>query len=83
VYWYVWQQTGKKCRTTLDPRLALTVPIAVCFTAGINGGQRKLLLFELICQRTADQSNLLLVFDEPFACVTDDFVPFIVDRLNE
>jgi hypothetical protein len=42
-----------------------------------------LLLFELICQRTADQSNLLLVFDEPFAGVTDDFVPFIVDRLNE
>jgi hypothetical protein len=41
-----------------------------------------LLLFELIYQRTKDQSNLLLVLDEPFAGVTDDFVPFIVDRLN-
>lgn len=51
-------------------------------TAGLSGGQRKLLLFELICQRTANQSNLLLVFDEPFAGVTDDFVHFIVDRLN-
>jgi hypothetical protein len=41
------------------------------------------LIFELICQRTAGQSDLLLVFDEPFAGVTDDFVPFIVQRLNE
>lgn len=53
------------------------------FTAGLSGGQRKLLLFELICQRTATQSDLLLVLDEPFAGVTDDFVPFIVQRLNE
>jgi hypothetical protein len=53
------------------------------YTAGLSGGQRKLLLFELICQRTVNQSNLLLVFDEPFAGVTDDFVPFIVERLNE
>ena len=53
------------------------------FTAGLSGGQRKLLLFELICQRTADKSDLLLVLDEPFAGVTDDFVPFIVERLNE
>jgi ABC-type uncharacterized transport system ATPase subunit len=51
--------------------------------AGLSGGQRKLLIFELICQRTAGQSDLLLVFDEPFAGVTDDFVPFIVQRLNE
>jgi len=51
--------------------------------AGLSGGQRKLLLFELICQRTAVQDNLLIVLDEPFAGVTDDFVPFIVKRLNE
>jgi hypothetical protein len=49
----------------------------------LSGGQRKLLLFELISQRTASHSNLLLVLDEPFAGVTDDFVPFIVGRLNE
>merc|ERR1712013_890263 len=50
---------------------------------GLSGGQRKLLLFELIFQRTASQDNLLIVLDEPFAGVTDDFVPFIVERLNE
>jgi hypothetical protein len=54
-----------------------------CLEAGLSGGQRKLLLFELISQRTASHSNLLLVLDEPFAGVTDDFVPFIVGRLNE
>ena len=51
--------------------------------AGLSGGQRKILLFELISQRTATQENLLIVLDEPFAGVTDDFVPFIVERLNE
>ncbi|KAL7473616.1 hypothetical protein ACHAXS_014099 [Conticribra weissflogii] len=49
---------------------------------GLSGGQRKLLLFELIFQRTSSQHNLLIVLDEPFAGVTDEFVPFIVDRLN-
>lgn len=57
--------------------------IAGQFMPGLSGGQRKLLLFELICQRTAVQDNLLIVLDEPFAGVTDDFVPFIVKRLNE
>eukprot|EP00584_Thalassiosira_punctigera_P010888 CAMPEP_0172545922 /NCGR_PEP_ID=MMETSP1067-20121228/15753_1 /TAXON_ID=265564 ORGANISM="Thalassiosira punctigera, Strain Tpunct2005C2" /NCGR_SAMPLE_ID=MMETSP1067 /ASSEMBLY_ACC=CAM_ASM_000444 /LENGTH=531 /DNA_ID=CAMNT_0013332759 /DNA_START=130 /DNA_END=1725 /DNA_ORIENTATION=- len=57
--------------------------IAGQFMAGLSGGQRKLLLFELIHQRTAAQDNLLIVLDEPFAGVTDDFVPFIVGRLNE
>lgn len=52
------------------------------FTAGLSGGQRKLFLFELIYQRTRNQKKLLIVLDEPFAGVTDDFVPFIVDRLN-
>jgi hypothetical protein len=53
------------------------------FMAGLSGGQRKILLFELISQRTALQDNLLIILDEPFAGVTDDFVPFIVERLNE
>ena len=53
------------------------------FTAGLSGGQRKLLLFELIYQRTMEQSQLLIVLDEPFAGVTDDFVPFITERLNQ
>jgi len=42
------------------------------FTAGLSGGQRKMLLFELIAQRTDNQSELLIVLDEPFAGVTDD-----------
>ena len=50
--------------------------------AGLSGGQRKLLLFELIYQRTMNKRDLLLVFDEPFSGVTDDFLPFIVERLN-
>jgi hypothetical protein len=48
----------------------------------LSGGQRKLLLFELIYQRTAKLNDLLLVLDEPFAGVTDDFVPWIVGRLD-
>eukprot|EP00977_Amphora_coffeiformis_P013134 scaffold3396_cov176-Amphora_coffeaeformis.AAC.7 len=53
------------------------------FTAGLSGGQRKLLLFELVVQRVAQQSNnLLICLDEPFAGVTDDFVPFVVQRLE-
>jgi len=53
------------------------------FTAGLSGGQRKLLLFELIYQRTKSQSKLLIVLDEPFAGVTDDFIPWITSRLLE
>ena len=55
------------------------------FVAGLSGGQRKLLLFELLRQRVAavTETKLLIVLDEPFAGVTDGFVPFIVDRLNE
>mmetsp|Transcript_6656 Transcript_6656/g.23546 ORF Transcript_6656/g.23546 Transcript_6656/m.23546 type:complete len:500 (-) Transcript_6656:72-1571(-) len=52
------------------------------FTAGFSGGQRKMLLFELICQRVAGRKGMLIVFDEPFAGVTDDFVPWIVGRLE-
>eukprot|EP00565_Helicotheca_tamesis_P009415 CAMPEP_0185737026 /NCGR_PEP_ID=MMETSP1171-20130828/29465_1 /TAXON_ID=374046 /ORGANISM="Helicotheca tamensis, Strain CCMP826" /LENGTH=429 /DNA_ID=CAMNT_0028407833 /DNA_START=265 /DNA_END=1554 /DNA_ORIENTATION=- len=52
-------------------------------TVGLSGGQRKLLLFELIFQRTRSQENLLICLDEPFAGVTDDFVPYITNRLME
>jgi hypothetical protein len=47
------------------------------FTAGLSGGQRKILLFELIVQRASQSGQqLLIVLDEPFAGVTDDFVPW-------
>jgi len=53
------------------------------FHAGLSGGQRKMMLFELIKQRTDGSSGLLIALDEPFAGVTDDFVPFIVAELRE
>jgi hypothetical protein len=47
------------------------------FTPGLSGGQRKMLLFELIVQRASQSGQqLLIVLDEPFAGVTDDFVPW-------
>jgi ABC-type Mn2+/Zn2+ transport system ATPase subunit len=66
-----------------DKHVIIGGSIAGTDMAGLSGGQRKILLFELIYQRTATQENLLIVLDEPFAGVTDDFVPFIVERLNE
>jgi ABC-type nitrate/sulfonate/bicarbonate transport system ATPase subunit len=75
-FWDIYVQEGK----------ADTIPVggtmAGTFTPGLSGGQRKLLLFELIYQRTAAQRDLLLVLDEPFAGVTDDFVPWIIARLQ-
>ena len=76
-YWDIYIKEEK------DKNIIVGGTIAGQFMAGLSGGQRKLLLFELIFQRTAAQDNLLVVLDEPFAGVTDDFVPFIVGRLNE
>lgn len=53
-YWDIYEREGTadsiKCGGTMAGE----------FTAGLSGGQRKLLLFELICQRTRDQSELLI-----------------------
>ena len=76
-YWDIYVKEKK------DKSIIVGGTIAGQFMAGLSGGQRKLLLFELIYQRTASQDNLLIVLDEPFAGVTDDFVPFIVKRLNQ
>lgn len=76
-YWDIYVKEKK------DQNIIVGGTIAGMFMPGLSGGQRKLLLFELIFQRTASQDNLLIVLDEPFAGVTDDFVPFIVGRLNE
>ena len=76
-YWEIYQNEGKAESIQVGGTMAGE------FTAGLSGGQRKLLLFELIVQRTKNQSSLLIVLDEPFAGVTDDFVPFIVEKLNE
>ena len=70
------------CNEERDATVAIGGKIGDRFMPGLSGGQRKLLLFELIYQRTKDQSGLLIALDEPFAGVTDEFVPFIVDRLK-
>ena len=75
-FWDIYEREGKASTIQVGGTMAGE------FTPGLSGGQRKLLLFELIYQRTMNQKKLLLVFDEPFAGVTDDFVPWIVDRLN-
>jgi len=76
-YWDIYEKEGKASKIKVGGTMAGE------FTAGLSGGQRKLMLFELICQRVADQSELLIVLDEPFAGVTDDFVPFLTGRLEE
>jgi len=76
-YWDIYVNEKK------DGSIKIGGTMAGEFTAGLSGGQRKMLLFELIFQRTKSQKGLLIVLDEPFAGVTDDFVPFIVDRLND
>jgi hypothetical protein len=75
-YWSIYQKEGK------DKRIQVGGTMAGEVTNGLSGGQRKLFLFELIYQRTKDETGLLILLDEPFAGVTDDFVPFIIDRLE-
>lgn len=76
-FWDVYQNEG------VDHKIKAGGTLAGKYTRGLSGGQRKLLLFELIYQRTKTQSDLLIVLDEPFSGVTDDFVPFIKRRLRE
>jgi len=74
--------SGRK-NESYNPNVKIGGTMAGEFTAGLSGGQRKMMLFELVRQRTSSQSDLLIVLDEPFAGVTDDFVPFITARLEE
>ena len=74
-YWNIYVDEEK------DLTIQVGGTLAGEYTAGLSGGQRKLFLFELICQRTRDQSNLLIALDEPFLGVTTDFVPFLIKRL--
>ena len=76
-YWGVYIKESK------EASIIVGGTIAGKFLPGLSGGQRKLLLFELIFQRTAAHDKLLIVLDEPFAGVTDDFIPFIEDRLKK
>ena len=65
-YWDIYEREGTASKIMAGGTMAGQ------FTAGLSGGQRKMLLFEIIVQRTAHQSELLIVLDEPFAGVTDD-----------
>jgi len=76
-YWSIYKKEGTAATIKVGGTMAGEV------TVGLSGGQRKLLLFELIMQRVQSQSNILICLDEPFAGVTDDFVPYIMKRLSE
>ena len=85
-YWKLYSEATTKNggkQVSYNPNVKIGGSMAGQFIPGLSGGQRKMLLFELVRQRTSSQSGLLIIFDEPFAGVTDDFVPFIVERLNE
>jgi ABC-type nitrate/sulfonate/bicarbonate transport system ATPase subunit len=87
-FWSLYSQkealdgSGEK-NASYNPKVKIGGTMAGEFHAGLSGGQRKMMLFEMVCQRVANSSALLVCLDEPFAGVTDDFVPFIVERLNE
>ena len=53
------------------------------FTAGSSGGQRKLFLCEMIYQKAKTSADFFICLVEPFAGVTDAFVPFVTSRLVE
>lgn len=85
-YWDLYSKTtleGDTKNVSYNPNVKIGGTMAGEFTAGLSGGQRKMMAFELVRQRTNSQSDLLIVLDEPFAGVTDDFVPFITARLEE
>ena len=78
---YKWV-TGSK-NASYNPDVKIGGDMAGETTKGLSGGQRKLMIFELVKQRVAHQERgLLICLDEPFCGVTDDFVPFIIERLN-
>ena len=87
-YWKLYsdkelKESGGKKNESYNPAVKIGGTMAGEFTAGLSGGQRKMMLFELVRQRVSGQSDLLIVLDEPFAGVTDDFVPYIMERLDE
>lgn len=87
-YWNLYSQkklegAGGAKNASYNPDVKIGGTMAGEFVAGLSGGQRKMMAFELVRQRTSSQSDLLIVLDEPFAGVTDDFVPFITERLAE
>lgn len=68
-FWSIYVGEGK------DKAIKVGGSMAGKFYAGLSGGQRKMLIFEMIYQRTIDQKDLLIVLDEPFAgCVVYTYI---------
>ena len=85
-YWDLYAKKtveGGAKNASYNPAIKIGGTMAGEFTAGLSGGQRKMMLFELVRQRTESSKDLLIVLDEPFAGVTDDFVPYITSVLEE
>ena len=85
-YWDLYAKKtveGGAKNASYNPAIKIGGTMAGEFTAGLSGGQRKMMLFELVRQRTESSNDLLIVLDEPFAGVTDDFVPYITSVLEE
>ena len=75
-YWEVYQKEN------VDKIIKVGGTLAGRTTLGLSGGQRKLLILELLSQRLSLQkSNQLILMDEPFAGVTDEFVPYLTSRI--
>ena len=82
-YWHIYQEEQR------DGTIPIGGTLAGTFTAGLSGGQRKLLLLELISQRTVpsiindDFKKYMILLDEPCCGVTEDFLPYCLERLQQ
>ena len=68
-YWKLYsdkelKESGGKKNESYNPGVKIGGTMAGEFTAGLSGGQRKMMLFELVRQRVSGQSDLLIVLDE-------------------
>lgn len=72
-----------KTNPSYQPKIKIGGMLGADSVRGLSGGQRKMMLFELVRQRTANTKGVLVILDEPFAGVTDEFVPFLARQLTE
>ena len=75
-FWHVYEEEGKADSILVGGTMAGKS------YSGLSGGQRKLLLFEIIYQRCYKKQGFLIALDEPFCGVTEDFLQFIIPRLR-
>lgn len=85
-YWSLYNQkslASGESNKSYKPNIQVGGTIGADVVPGLSGGQRKMMFFELVKQRTENLSGLLIAMDEPFTGVTDDFLPFIVSGLTK